>query len=110
MTGTTYYYGFESPGLVDMRDFNDLKGFVSPTATEAYRYTRMFFRSPVRAGGKTYDPTNVCIAGDSEVYWYLNGTWNARYRHFKKMNALRLDLSVRSAKRVSDYGWEVLLE
>ena len=109
---TTYFSKFISPPIADMHDFPDLAPFVCANFIGEARYTRMFFRSlPVIYPGQAeIGPSNFNLAGDSFYYWKLDGDKAGIYRHFNRVNLLKLDLSVRPAHRIATYGWKVLRE
>ena len=113
---TTYWYNFDPMPLTDMNKFLDLAPFVLDYFVTEARYTRPLFRFPVTPYvdegqyHKVYSPSNVNIAGDAFAYHTLDGDNPAIYRHFNRVNLMKLDLSVRPAHRIATYGWKVLKE
>ena len=114
---TTYWYDFTPMPRTDMNKFLDLAPFfVGLSIKQESQYTHPFFRFPVTPYvdegqyHKVYSPSNVNIAGDAFAFHTLNGDNPAIYRHFNRVNLLKLDLSVRPAHRIATYGWKVLKE
>ncbi len=107
---TTCYYGFTSPGQVDMSTFSDLAPFivVNPGAPEFYLSRRFLDGTVVDPASGTVGASQFCLVADSYVYWY--GGVTPRYRHNGRLNALMLDGSVRSVRQLGTYGWEVVRE
>jgi prepilin-type N-terminal cleavage/methylation domain-containing protein len=114
---TTGYSYFSTPEQVDLDTFSDLARFIPaggdpPDHSYGNEYwaSRKFFSDqPISDGTNNYRPWELCIAGESCVYWYLNGdpTGTVRYRHFGKTNIICADLSVKKASRLSAYGYQI---
>ena len=123
---TTYYCYFPKASRVDLRKFEDIKPFLPtgdpytdpPGVTPERVLSRNFF-----AYGTLYDdtmsvisPSNFCLAADSNLLWFLDGTRDAdkrpvksvSYRHKDKANALLLDGAVRPVWLLSNFGWKVI--
>jgi prepilin-type N-terminal cleavage/methylation domain-containing protein/prepilin-type processing-associated H-X9-DG protein len=105
----TYWYGFRSPSLVNMNQFEDLDRYTVDTHTSEEQFkSRRFFgpESVVRGDGTAVSPTDLAIAGDCTYYWWGIAS-GPRYRHQGRANALSLDGSVRGARSVVNAGWIV---
>jgi prepilin-type N-terminal cleavage/methylation domain-containing protein/prepilin-type processing-associated H-X9-DG protein len=112
---TTYYYGFSSPGYVNLNSFPDLDPVTidNPSNPDFYMTRRFLSGEPVIAAGRSYSPSQVCLAADTYVYWFNNGALSGgttRYRHNGKAHCIMLDGSARAVRHLSNYGWEVLKE
>jgi len=106
---TTSYSGNQNPEWVDLRQFEDLKFLgSSPEACISRRYLS---GKKIRDGGGTnIDPGNFALVTDSQVYWWGASNYYASYRHNKKANVLKLDLSAGPVKLLQ-FGtepWRIL--
>jgi len=103
----TYWYGFKSPGRVDMNRFDDLDPFTVDTHSSGEQYqSRQFYsgKPVVRSDGTEVSPSDLAITGDSSYYWWGIAT-GARYRHHGRANALCLDGSARGVQEIQNAGW-----
>ena len=109
---TTSYSGNQSPEVVDMSTFEDLKWLPGGIPQLEHWVSRRYMsgKRVIDGAGTVIRPEQFALVCDSQVYWWGASNFCASYRHNTRANVLRLDLSVAAVTQL-EWGtnpWRIL--